>query len=142
MICCSSTSINQHSFLLGLHDFSNREFKHIFACPYRQWSKPILLTIWQPCRHATCNNHGSHSEIVTLLLDRGANIDQKACCGTTSMQDAASAGHFHIVEMLLDRGASTSMRSNQVSSKIFSQPREPVFIKYSPLTWFVRQLFA
>jgi ankyrin repeat protein len=46
-----------------------------------------------------------HPAAVTLLLDRGANINQADMYGYTALMYAAAAGHEETVRLLLDRGA-------------------------------------
>lgn len=61
---------------------------------------------WLPL-HEACN-HG-HLEIVRLLIDKGANINDRGgtlCNGITPLHDAASNGHLELIELMLDNGAS------------------------------------
>uniref|UniRef100_A0A8C0AYU9 Tonsoku-like protein n=1 Tax=Buteo japonicus TaxID=224669 RepID=A0A8C0AYU9_9AVES len=56
---------------------------------------------WTPL-HEACN-HG-HLEIVRLLLDRGAALDDPGgpgCEGITPLHDALSCGHFEVAELLV-----------------------------------------
>nr|XP_056710111.1 tonsoku-like protein [Euleptes europaea] len=66
---------------------------------------------WTPL-HEACN-HG-HLEIVRLLLDHGANIDNPGgpgCEGITPLHDALNCGHFDVAELLIHRGASVVLRN-------------------------------
>ena len=47
---------------------------------------------------------GKH-EVVTLLLDRKANLEHRAKTGLTPLMEAASGGHFEVGRLLLDHDA-------------------------------------
>ena len=47
-----------------------------------------------------------HTEVVKLLLDRGASVDEKGEDGDTALMRASYGGHTEVVKLLLDRGAS------------------------------------
>jgi ankyrin repeat protein len=51
-------------------------------------------------------------DIVKLLLDRGATIDDKDNAGFNSLMLASQGGHLAIVELLLDRGANVNFTCN------------------------------
>ena len=53
-----------------------------------------------------------HFDIVKLLLDRGATIDDKDNAGFNSLMLASQRGQFDIVELVLDRGANINFTSN------------------------------
>ncbi|XP_007439203.1 tonsoku-like protein [Python bivittatus] len=66
---------------------------------------------WTPL-HEACN-HG-HLELVRLLLDHGAAIDDPGgpgCDGITPLHDALNCGHFDVAELLIQRGASVLLRN-------------------------------
>ena len=46
-----------------------------------------------------------HVEVVSYLLDQGANVDKKDIIGNTALMDAFNMGHLEVVELLLSRGA-------------------------------------
>jgi len=50
-----------------------------------------------------------NAELVTLLLDRGANVRGADKFGGTPLYAAARGGHVHIVRLLLDRGAAVDL---------------------------------
>ena len=60
-------------------------------------SWPINLASW-----------GGHTEIVMLLLERGAKVDSLEGPGYTALLMAASEGHADIVKLLLKAGANRS----------------------------------
>ncbi|XP_062379263.1 tonsoku-like protein [Sardina pilchardus] len=66
---------------------------------------------WTPLHEAA--NHG-YEEIVAVLLERGANINDPGgpmCEGVTPLHDALSCGHFPVARLLVERGASVNMRN-------------------------------
>ena len=54
-----------------------------------------------------------HTEVVKLLLDRGALIDITSTSGWTALMFAATCGHFSVAEVLLDSGASMEITNNK-----------------------------
>lgn len=67
---------------------------------------------WLPLHEAA--NHG-YKEIVELLLDHGASINDKGgtkCDGITPLHDACGNGCLEVVELLLDRGANATLRND------------------------------
>jgi ankyrin repeat protein len=44
-----------------------------------------------------------HTEIVGVLLDKGASVDATDICGYTALINSAKNGHTEIVCLLLDR---------------------------------------
>ncbi|XP_054909546.1 tonsoku-like protein isoform X2 [Poeciliopsis prolifica] len=66
---------------------------------------------WTPL-HEACN-HGHH-DIVAVLLDRGANINDPGgplCEGVTPLHDALACGNFKVARLLVERGASVTIRN-------------------------------
>lgn len=60
--------------------------------------------------------HFGASKILTLLLDRGANLEaQPQIEGLTALALAASAGRTKCVKVLIERGASVEIRPHGVS---------------------------
>ena len=57
---------------------------------------------WTALHKACCNGH---SDIVEVLLDRGADIEEITSCSTTPLKMACIKGHTSITKLLLDHGA-------------------------------------
>ncbi|XP_077435129.1 tonsoku-like protein [Vanacampus margaritifer] len=65
---------------------------------------------WTPLHEAS--NYG-HYDIVAMLLDRGANINDPGgdlCKGVTPLHDALTCGNFPVARLLVERGASVNIR--------------------------------
>jgi ankyrin repeat protein len=54
-----------------------------------------------------------HTNVVVLLLDKGAKIDSTEKDGATPLHFAAQEGCLNAVKLLLDRGASVNARDKQ-----------------------------
>ncbi|XP_060939291.1 tonsoku-like protein [Limanda limanda] len=68
---------------------------------------------WTPL-HEACN-HGHH-DIVAVLLDRGANINDPGgplCEGVTPLHDALACGNLQVARLLVTRGASVTQRNSK-----------------------------
>ncbi|XP_043998381.1 tonsoku-like protein isoform X1 [Gambusia affinis] len=66
---------------------------------------------WTPL-HEACN-HGHH-DVVAVLLDRGANINDPGgplCEGVTPLHDALTCGNFKVARLLVERGAAVTIRN-------------------------------
>lgn len=57
------------------------------------------------------------SNMVSLLLEKGANIESKTRDGLTPLHCAARSGHEQVVDMMLERGAPISCKT-KVNSTI------------------------
>lgn len=51
------------------------------------------------------------TNMVALLLEKGANIESKTRDGLTPLHCAARSGHEQVVDMLLERGAPISSKT-------------------------------
>jgi ankyrin repeat protein len=54
---------------------------------------------------------GGHVDIVSLLLDRGANIDKFTPGGQNALIRASGKGHLEVVKLLVGRGADVNSRA-------------------------------
>jgi uncharacterized protein len=52
-------------------------------------------------------------EIIKLLIDRGAHLDDRDNRGRTALMIAAAVGHTAAAELLISRGANTAARDKQ-----------------------------
>ena len=64
---------------------------------------------WTPIMHAAAEGH---EEIVSILIQAGANVNAKNEIGKTSLMFPAHYGFFSIAEMLLENGANTDDVAN------------------------------
>jgi ankyrin repeat protein len=53
-----------------------------------------------------------HTDVVKLLLDRGAKIDLQRSDGATALIVAAQNGHEEVIKILLERGADRGIKDN------------------------------
>jgi hypothetical protein len=58
------------------------------------------------------------TNMVSLLLEKGANIESKTRDGLTALHCAARSGHEQVVDMMLERGAPISSKT-KVRSGVF-----------------------
>lgn len=58
------------------------------------------------------------TNMVSLLLEKGANIESKTRDGLTPLHCAARSGHEQVVDMMLERGAPISSKT-KVRSGVF-----------------------
>ncbi len=59
-----------------------------------------------------------HTEIVTWLLEHGADVNAKSRDGGTALHAAAFLGRIEAVKLLLEHGADTTLRNNMGSTAI------------------------
>ena len=59
-----------------------------------------------------------HTEVVTLLLEHGAEVNAKSRDGGTALHSAAFLGRAETVKLLLEKGADTTLRNNMGSTAI------------------------
>lgn len=70
------------------------------------------------------------ANMVTVLLSRGANIDNKTRDGLTALHCAARSGHEAVIEQLLENGAPISSKTKVDTDFILSLTRELVHSIY------------
>lgn len=56
---------------------------------------------------------GGHEEVVRVLLEAGANVEDHNENGHTPLMEAASAGHVQVAKILLEHGAGINTHSNE-----------------------------
>ena len=52
-----------------------------------------------------------HTEVVEVLVSRGANTDHQTCSGWTALQQAAYHGHCSVATILLQAGSDVGHRN-------------------------------
>ncbi|KAI5826626.1 ankyrin, partial [Schizophyllum commune Tattone D] len=57
-------------------------------------------------------------DIVSVLLDRGAHIEDSNAAGWTALNFAAEKGYLGIARLLLERGAFVSARTKQQATPL------------------------
>jgi ankyrin repeat protein len=68
------------------------------------FAKAIFLVNIGLMIHLFLVSQGRH-EVVSLLLDRKANVEHRAKTGLTPLMEAASGGYTEVGRVLLDKGA-------------------------------------
>ena len=72
---------------------------------------------WYPLHRAAQSmkphNQSRQKDVVQMLLNAGAHIDQKNHCGATVLHIAASCGGKDMVRLLLDRGANPNTANDE-----------------------------
>lgn len=56
---------------------------------------------------------GGHEEVVRVLLEAGANVEDHNENGHTPLMETASAGHVQVAKILLEHGAGINTHSNE-----------------------------
>ncbi|KAK2805526.1 hypothetical protein FQN50_006150 [Emmonsiellopsis sp. PD_5] len=62
----------------------------------------------------------SDEEMINMLLDHGANVDQKSFGGTTPLFSAVDRGCEKVVKFLLEKGAEPNHRDNRDRTPLFN----------------------
>ena len=55
-------------------------------------------------------SYNGHTEVVQLLLGKGAAVDEKAKDGRTALVQAGRNSHTEVVQLLLDKGAAVDVK--------------------------------
>lgn len=56
---------------------------------------------------------GGYENVVQVLIESGANVEEQNENGHTPLMEAASAGHVKVAQILLDAGAGINTHSNE-----------------------------
>ena len=65
--------------------------------------------------------HG-HADVVTFLLENGANTELCDDWNCTALHNAAGAGHYQIVDLLCDAGARLDARASNKGNLVHKIP--------------------
>lgn len=63
----------------------------------------------------------SHPDVVAVLLERGANINDPGgplCEGVTPLHDALACGNLKVARLLVELGASVTLRNSKVGGNL------------------------
>ena len=63
-----------------------------------------------PLHYGAC---GGYMDVVQVLIEAGANVEQHNENGHTPLMEAASAGHVSVASILLQAGAGINTHSNE-----------------------------
>lgn len=63
-----------------------------------------------PLHYAAC---GGYEDVVQVLIEAGANVEQHNENGHTPLMESASAGHVGVARILLNAGAGINTHSNE-----------------------------
>ena len=87
------------------------------------WYPPIDLDSQTDSNHDTALTlacAGGHEELVSLLLNRGAEMEHRDKKGFTPLMLASTAGHSNVVEILLNNGADMEAQSERTKDTALS----------------------
>lgn len=63
-----------------------------------------------PLHYAAC---GGYEDVVRVLIESGANVEEHNENGHTPLMEASSAGHVTVARILLEAGACINTHSNE-----------------------------
>jgi len=113
LACCGCWSAHPHSGYQAIHQFAINGDAAGVAAELAKFPDELNLPEddgLTPLHLAASN---CHTNVVLLLLDKGANINVKASDGATPLHLAAQEGCADVVQVLLDRSAEVNPRDNQ-----------------------------
>ncbi|CAG2105105.1 unnamed protein product, partial [Medioppia subpectinata] len=87
------------------------------------WFPPVDLDCQTDSNHDTALTlacAGGHEELVSLLLNRGAEMEHRDKKGFTPLMLAATAGHLNVVEIMLNNGADMEAQSERTKDTALS----------------------
>lgn len=87
------------------------------------WFPPVDLDSQTDSNHDTALTlacAGGHEELVTLLLNRGANMEHRDKKGFTPLMLAATAGHAGVADILLSHGVDIEAQSERTKDTALS----------------------
>lgn len=70
----------------------------------------------KPCKKAAASGI---EESVSMILERGANLNARGSEGKTALHSAASAGHTRVVQLFIDSGADISATDARDKTSLF-----------------------
>ncbi|CAG2162007.1 unnamed protein product, partial [Oppiella nova] len=87
------------------------------------WYPPVDLDSQTDSNHDTALTlacAGGHEELVSLLLNRGAELEHRDKKGFTPLMLASTAGHLNVVEIMLNNGADMEAQSERTKDTALS----------------------
>lgn len=87
------------------------------------WYPPVDLDSQTDTNHDTALTlacAGGHEELVSLLLNRGAEMEHRDKKGFTPLMLAATAGHANVVEIMLNNGSDMEAQSERTKDTALS----------------------
>lgn len=88
------------------------------ACNHGHYGKSCQsLGKTVPTPSLTCSFSALRADIVALLLEHGANVNDPGgpyCEGVTPLHDAVACGNLEVAGLLVERGASVTLRNSKV----------------------------
>ncbi len=95
---------------------SNNQAYAYFAPAVRTWNYNLRYSDGlTPLHYAAREGQGG---FVTLLLERGSEINAKSASGSTPLQEAVRMGQLGIMKQLLEKGADTNIRDAKGNSAL------------------------
>lgn len=102
-----NTACNNYSVHVN-HKHYCTMYACVHMCILCMYMYLIMVTSLLPLQHECCN-HG-HLDIVTLLLEHGAQVNTPGYDNDTPLHDAVANGHVAIARLLVARGGNSLLR--------------------------------